>query len=102
MTPDLLWKRTPDAHIQRYFCHKHDAHKRICLSIFFSRYYCNSCSFLLIHTFRFELYSPIVDIIVSHPYLLFLRSSKTNTKCCDKNEKNPQRYHLGVASKVCS
>ena len=40
--------------------------------------------------FCFKFYYPTVDIIVNHLYLLFLRSRKTNTKCCDKNEKNPQ------------
>ena len=52
--------------------------------------------------FSFKFYYPLVDIIVNHLYLLFLRSRKTNTKCCDKNEKNPQWYHLGVASKICN
>ena len=42
-------ERALHAQIQRYFCHKHDAHKRICLSVFFCQYYCNSCSFLLFH-----------------------------------------------------
>ena len=51
--------------------------------------------------FWFELYFPIVDIIVNHLHLLFLRSSETNTKCYDKT-KNPQWYDLGLASKVCS
>ena len=27
-------ERTPHSHIQRYVCHKHDAHERICLPIF--------------------------------------------------------------------
>ena len=27
--------RTPNSHMQRYFCHKHDAHNRNCLSILF-------------------------------------------------------------------
>ena len=49
---------------------------------------------LLFHFFCSEFYFPIVDIIVNHLYLLLLRSLKTNTKCCDKNEKNPQWYHL--------
>ena len=40
-------ERTPHSHIQRYFCHQHDAHERICLSIFFCQHYCNSCSFLV-------------------------------------------------------
>ena len=39
-------ERTPHSHIQRYFCHKHDAHELICLSIFFCQYYCNSSLFL--------------------------------------------------------
>ena len=39
--------RTTHSHIQRYFCHKHDAHERIRLSILFCQYYCNSFSFLL-------------------------------------------------------
>ena len=34
-----------------------------------------------------QFYSPIVDIIVNHLYLLFLCLRKTNTKCFDKNEK---------------
>ena len=42
-------ERTPHSHIQRYFCHKHDADKRICLSISFCQHYCKSCSFLLFH-----------------------------------------------------
>ena len=87
-------ERTPHSHIQRYFCHKHDAHERICLSIFFSQR--NSCSFLLFHFFFFEFYQrqPL--------YLLFLPPDKTNTKCCEKNEKCPQWYHLDVAHMVCS
>ena len=95
-------KRTPLSHIQHYFCHKHDAHERICLSIFFTQHYCSFRSFLLFPFFCFKFYFPIVEIIVNYLYLLFLRSRKTNTKCFDKNEKNPQWYHLGVASKVCS
>ena len=49
--------------IQHYFCHKHDAHERICLSMFFCQYYCNSCSFYLIFCFKF--YFLTVDIIAS-------------------------------------
>ena len=52
--------------------------------------------------FCFKFYYPTVDIIVNHLYLLFLRLRKSNTKYLEKNEKNPQRYHLGVASKFCS
>ena len=44
-------ERIPHSHIQRYFRHKHDAHERICLPIFFSQHYCNSCSLLLFHFF---------------------------------------------------
>ena len=40
--------------------------------------------------FCFKFYYPTANIIVNHLYLVFLRSHKTNTKCCDKNEKNPQ------------
>ena len=87
-------ERTSHSHILRYFCHRHDAHERIYLSIFFCQDYYNSCSFLLFHFLLF--------CIVSHLYLIFLRSRKTNTKCCHKNEKNSQRHHLGVASKICS
>ena len=52
--------------------------------------------------FCFKFCYPTVDIIVNHLYLLFLRSRKTNTKCWDKNKKNPQWYHLGVAGNVCN
>ena len=51
--PNIQWhhyycgKDSTFSVIQRYFCHKHDTHEHICLSIFFSQYYCNSCSFLL-------------------------------------------------------
>ena len=48
--------------------------------------------------FCFIFYCPIVDIIVNHLYVLTLRLRKTNTECFSKNEINPQRYHLGVAS----
>ena len=41
-------------------------------------------------TVCFKFYYPTVDIIINHLYLLFLLSRKTSTKCCDKNEKNPQ------------
>ena len=44
-------ERTPNSPIQRYFCHKRDAHERICLPIFFSQHYCNSCSLWLFHFF---------------------------------------------------
>ena len=30
----FIVERTPHSHIQRYVCHKHDAHERICLPIF--------------------------------------------------------------------
>ena len=51
--------------------------------------------------FCFIFYYPIVDVIVNHLYVLFLRFRKSNKKCCSKNEINPQRYDLGVASKIC-
>ena len=88
-------ERTPHSHIKRYFCHTHDAHERICLSIFFAQHYCTCCSVLFYYFIFFcsEFYFPIVDI-VNHLCLLLLRSLKTNTKCCDKNEKNPQWYNL--------
>ena len=93
-------ERTTHSHIQRYFCHKHDAHERICLSIFFSQHYCNSCSlFILFNShitvtfiilyFCLEFYFPIVDIITNHLHLTFLCSRKTNKNCCDKNVKTP-------------
>ena len=37
--------------------------------------------------FYFKLYYPIVDAIVNHLYVAFLRSCKTNVKCCNKKEK---------------
>ena len=49
-----------------------------------------------------QFYSPIVDIIVNHLYLLFLCLRKTNTKYFDKNEKKSWGNYLGVGSKICS
>ena len=45
--------------------------------------------FFFFFIFCFKFYYPIIDIIVDHLYLLFLRSRKTNTKCVNKNEKKP-------------
>ena len=50
--------------------------------------------------FCFKFYYPIVDMIVSHLYLLFVHSRKTKAKCYNKKGKK-QRYHLGAASKIC-
>ena len=44
----------------------------------------------------FKFYFPIAHIIVTHLYLLFNRSGKTNTKY-DKNEKKPQWYGIVLA-----
>ena len=57
----------------------------------------NSCSFLLFH-FYFTFYYPIVNITVNHRYLVFFRSRKTNTNCCDKNEKNTVIWSWRVTS----
>ena len=41
-------------------------------------------------TFCVKFYFPIAAIIVSHVYILFLRSRKPNTKCYNKKrKKNP-------------
>ena len=82
-------ERTPDSHIQCYFCHKHDSHKRICLSILFLQHYCNSCSFVLVKFFALNFI-----FIINHIYLLFLCPRKTNTKCCDKIEKTQILLYL--------
>ena len=42
--------------------------------------------------FFFKFYYSIVDIIVNHLYLLFLRSRKTNTKCCDRQKQPPEVF----------
>ena len=44
-------ERASHSHIQRYLFRKHDAQKRICLSIHFCQQYCNSSSFLLFYFF---------------------------------------------------
>ena len=100
MTLDLLWKGPHShSHIQRYFSHKHGVYERIQLSIFFVNITVIPVHFYYF-IFRFKFYHPIADI-VDHIYVLFLRLRKTNTKFCNKNEKIPQRYHLGAASKNC-
>ena len=76
-------ERTSHSHIQHYFCRKHDVHERICLSIFFCKRYCNSCSFLLLY-FYFKFYYPILNVIANHLYLLLLHLCNTNTKCDKK------------------
>ena len=76
-------ERTSHSHIQHYFCRKHDVHERICLSIFFCKRYCNSCSFLLF-CFYFKFYYPILNVIANHLYLLLLHLCNTNTKCDKK------------------
>ena len=100
MTPYLLWKEL----------HIHISSVIFVISMMLMNIFVCPYSFLdrtviplhLYHfIFCFEFYYPIVDIILSHLYLLFLRSRKTSTKPCDKNAKSPHYYHLGVASKIC-
>ena len=59
---------------------------------------------ILVHfyyfTFYFKFYYPNVNIMVNHFYLVFLCLCKTNTKCCDKNEKTNSDF--SVASNICS
>ena len=88
MIPDLFWK-APHIHIFSVIF--------VTIMMLMDIFVCPSsllnitvipvhfCYFI----FRSKFYFPIVDIIVNHLYLLSLHLRKTNTKCCDKNEKNP-------------
>ena len=91
MTPDLLWKG-PHIHISSvtFVIRMMLMNVLVCPYSFLNIAVLPVHFILLFHFFCFEFYFPIVDIIVNHLYLLCLRSLKTNTKCCDKNEKNPQ------------
>ena len=75
------------------------------IGCFVTRLYTFAHSYSSLHFLNLQwhqIYYPIVDTILSLLYLLFLRSRKTSTKCRDKNKKNPQCYHLGVASMTCT
>ena len=74
----IIVARTLHTRIQRYFCHKHDDRKRICVSYSFVNITVIPVHFYYF-TLCFKFYFPIVDIIVKHLYLLFLPSRKTNT-----------------------
>ena len=86
MTPDLLWNG-PHIHISRIVF----AISMILMNVFVSPYsFLNiivTPNYFYYFSFCFNFYYPIIDIIVNHLYLLFLRSRKTNTKT---PEKNPQ------------
>ena len=86
-TPDLLWKESRISISCVIF-----VISMILMNVFVCPYSFvnitgNSCSFLLFH-FCFKFYYPLANIIVNHRYLVFFRSRKTNTNCCDKNKKN--------------
>ena len=100
--PDLLWK---GSHI--HICSVVFVISIMLMDVFICPYsFVNINVIIPVHfyyfMFCFRFYFPIVNIIVSRLYLLFLCLRKTNTKCCDKNEKNPQWYHPGVDGKICS
>ena len=89
MTPDLLWKG-PHIHISSVI---------FVISMMLTKEFVSPYSFVNINVilipvhfyyfiFCFKFYYPIVNIIVNHLYLVFLRLRKANTKCSDKNEKN--------------
>ena len=89
MTLDLLWNCS----------HIHISSVIFAMSMKLMNVFVSPCSFdnitgiaAYIHNFLFcfKFCYSIVDIIVNHLYLLYFRSRKTNTKCCDKNRKNPQ------------
>ena len=63
-----LWKENNRVQLSLYI---------LKLSIFSSRYFCNSCSFSLFH-FLLEI---LFFYCTYHLYIHFLRSCKTNTKC---------------------
>ena len=101
MTTELLWKG-PNIHISPVLY----VMSMKFMNVFNSPYFFVNITIVPVHNyyfvFCFKLYYPIVDIIVNHLYVFFLRSRKTSTKCFNKNKNTPQPYHLDVASKICS
>ena len=91
MTPDLLWKG-PHIHISSVIF----VISMMLMNVFVCPYSFVNITVIPVHfyyfIFCFKFYYPIVNIIVNHLYLVFLRSRKTNTKCCDKHEKT----HSGI------
>ena len=89
MTPDLLWKG-PHIHISSVIF----VISMMLMNVFVCPYSFVKITVIPAHCyyfiFCFKFYSPIVNIIVNHRDLIFLHLRKTNTKCFDKNEKNPQ------------
>ena len=88
MTPDLVWKG-PHIHISTVIF----VIRMILMNVFNSPY-----SFVNMFIISFFALNSIIllDIIVNYLYLFFLRSCKTNTKCCDKNEKTRQWCRFDV------
>ena len=88
MTPDLLWKG-PHIHISSVIF----VISMMLMNVFVCPYSFVNITVIPVHfyyfIFCFKFYYPILNIIVNDLYLVFLRSRKTNTKCCDKNEKKP-------------
>ena len=94
MAPDLLWKE-PHIHISSVIF----VISMMLMNVFVCPY--SSLNVIPVHFYYFIFFS-LSSINVNHLYLLFLPPDKTNTKCCEKNEKCPQWYHLDVAHMVCS
>ena len=84
MTPDLLWIGR-NIYISSVMFVKDTILMNVFNSPYFCHQYSNSCWFLYF-IFCFSLCYLIVDIVVNHLYVLFLRG--TNTKCSNKKEKN--------------
>ena len=84
MIPDLLWIGR-NIYISSVMFVKDTILMNVFNSPYFCHQYSNSCSFLYF-IFCFSLCYLIVDIVINHLYVLFLRG--TNTKCSNKNEKN--------------
>ena len=70
------------------------------LSIFSCQPFCNSGIHFHYFTFCFKFYFPIAGIIVSRLYMLFLRSSKTNTKCYNKKRKKSVARNILALTEV--
>ena len=90
----FIVERFPHSNIQRYILIS-----MMLMNVFNSPYFFVCISVIPVHIyyfiFCFEFHYPITDIIVNYPYLLFLRSRKTNAKCCNKKGKN----HSGIILK---